>query len=67
MMTAKMSDKDTPEDLRKVFDLQACESRGTNPVALVLPVLLEVSPLKGEGGYNPGQSSEPTYVMEEST
>ena len=38
--------------------LQGCERRGCNPVALVLPVVKEVSAYEGEGGYVPGQSSE---------
>ena len=38
--------------------LQGCERRGCNPVALVLPVVKEVTAPEGEGGYDLGQSSE---------
>ena len=51
--------------------LEGCEKRGCHPVALVLPVLKEVSApegdpyesgqsshVEGEGGYDPAQSSE---------
>jgi len=38
--------------------LQGCERRGCNPVALVLPVVKEVTAHEGEGGYDLGQSSE---------
>ena len=37
--------------------LQGCECRGCNHVALVLPVVKEVTAHEGEGGYDPGQSS----------
>ena len=37
--------------------LQGCERRGCNPVALVLPVVKEVTAHEGEGGYE-GQSSQ---------
>jgi hypothetical protein len=42
--------------------LQGCENRGCNPVALVLPVLKEVSAPEGSGGYEPGQSSEGMHL-----
>ena len=37
--------------------LQGCERRGCNPIALVLPVVKEVTTHEGEGGYDPGHSS----------
>ena len=37
--------------------LQGCERRGCNPVALVTPVVNEVTTHEGEGGYDPGLSS----------
>lgn len=43
--------------------LQGCETRGTNPVALLLPVSKEANPPEGEGGYNHGDSSESSYEM----
>ena len=44
------------EDSDWVWWLQGCERRGCNPVALVLPVVKEVTSHEGEGGYE-GQSS----------
>ena len=44
--------------------LEGCENRGCNPVALVLPVLKAVSAPEGEGGYDPGQSSEEIHISE---
>jgi hypothetical protein len=38
--------------------LQGCESRGCNPCALVLPIVKEVIAPEGQGGYDPGQSSD---------
>src|SRR4051812_32236287 len=43
--------------------IQGCANRGCNPVALVLPVLKEVSAPKGHGGYDPGQSSEGMHMQ----
>ena len=37
--------------------LHGCERRGCNPIALVLPVMKEVTAHEGEGGYDPGHSS----------
>ena len=37
--------------------LKGCERRGCNPVALVTPVVNEVTTHEGEGGYDPGLSS----------
>ena len=37
--------------------LQGCERRGCNPIALVLPVVKEVTAHEGQGGNDPGQSS----------
>jgi len=34
--------------------LQGCERRGCNPIALVLPIVKEVTAHEGEGGYDPG-------------
>ena len=44
--------------------LQACETRGTNPVALLLPVANEVNSYVGEGGHEPGQSSQEMHTEE---
>ena len=45
-------------DSQRLRWLQGCERRGCNPVALVLPVVKEVTAHEGEGGYDLGQSSE---------
>ena len=57
--------------------LEGCEKRGCHPVALVLPVLKDVSGpegypyesgqsshVEGEGGYDPGHSSEGIHISE---
>nr|XP_051214081.1 uncharacterized protein LOC127331894 [Lolium perenne] len=38
--------------------LEACERRGTHPIALMLPDAKEVNSQEGEGEFHPGQSSQ---------
>ena len=42
--------------------LQGCESRGCTPIALLIPVAKEVIPPEGEGGHDPGQSSQEMHL-----
>ena len=44
--------------------LQGCENRGCTPMALLLPIVKEVIPPEGEGGHDPGQSSQEMHFSE---
>jgi hypothetical protein len=46
--------------------LEACERRGTHPIALMLPEAKEVNSQEGEGEFHPGKSSQSSDARDNS-